>query len=55
MTNNAIDVHVSPSIDALCDALKQFTDINTANITTKIFCIKIKNLSNLFMINNLFD
>lgn len=46
MINKAIDDPVSLSIDALCDALKQFTDINIANDTIKIFCIKIKNLSN---------
>ena len=46
MINKAIDEPVSLSIDALCDALKQFTDINIANDTIKIFCIKIKNLSN---------
>ena len=46
MINKAIDEPVSLSIDALCDALKQFTDINIANDTTKIFCIAIKILSN---------
>jgi hypothetical protein len=46
MINKAIDEPVSLSIDALCDALKQFTDINIANDTIKIFCIAIKILSN---------